>query len=242
MPSEIRFSPTELTGRSRGHIVELTDPRCSLHHAVVGPFLEMRAAALADGIDLQPLSSFRDFDRQLSIWQGKHRGERELLAADGSKLNPADLDDQARVEAILVWSALPGASRHHWGTDMDVIDLNALPAGYRPQLVVGEYGPGGVFARLDDWLDTNAAAHGFYRPYETWRGGVQPEPWHLSYAPVADIAMSLFKVDQLRAALADVDLDARGVVERMLPDIFERYVRNVDAPPAAALTSVTRLA
>ncbi len=34
-----------------------------------------------------------------------------------------------RVAAILVWSALPGASRHHWGTDCDVIDAAALPPG-----------------------------------------------------------------------------------------------------------------
>ena len=35
----------------------------------------------------------------------------------------------ARIDAILCWSALPGGSRHHWGTDCDVIDAAALPAG-----------------------------------------------------------------------------------------------------------------
>ena len=103
-----------------------------------------------------------------------------------------------------------------------------------------EFAADGVFARLDAWLSRNAAGHGFFRPYSTWRGGVQPEPWHLSHAAVAGVALHAFSVEVLRAALADVNLDARGVVEPMLPDIFERYVRNVDVPPAGTTTSPTR--
>ena len=63
----------ELTGRSRGHVVELDLPRCTLHRDVVLPFLALRGAALADGIDLVPASSFRDFERQRSIWNANHR-------------------------------------------------------------------------------------------------------------------------------------------------------------------------
>jgi LAS superfamily LD-carboxypeptidase LdcB len=240
MAEAVHFSPQELTGRSRGHIVDLPDPRCSLHHAVVQPFLRLRAAAGAAGMDLVPVSSFRDFQRQLAIWNGKHRGERELRATDGSLLDARVLDDDSRVAAILHWSALPGASRHHWGTDMDVIDANAVPSGYRPRFVTEEYAPGGVFAALDRWLAGNAAAYGFYRPYTTWRGGVQPEPWHLSYAPVADRALAAFSIDTLRAALDGADIEARAAVERVLPTIVERYVRNVDLLPEGASTSATR--
>jgi LAS superfamily LD-carboxypeptidase LdcB len=240
MAEVIHFSPQELTGRSRGHIVDVPDPRCSLHHAVVRPFLRLRAAASAAGIDLVPVSSFRDFERQLAIWNGKHRGERELRAVDGSLLDARALDDDARVAAILHWSALPGASRHHWGTDLDVIDANAVPAGYRPQFVTQEYTGDGVFAGLDQWLARNAAEHGFYRPYTTWRGGVQPEPWHLSYAPVADCALAAFTIETLRGALDAADIEARAAVERILPAIVERYVRNVDTLPQGAATSATR--
>jgi LAS superfamily LD-carboxypeptidase LdcB len=242
MTEEGSFTPEELTGRSSGHIVELAEPPCRLHRNVVQPFLQLRSAAAAAGIDLVPLSSFRDFDRQLAIWNGKHRGERTLLAADGSALDARAMDDEARVEAILHWSALPGTSRHHWGTDMDVVDANAIPPGYRPRLQSDEYGAGGVFARLDAWLATHAAEHGFYRPYATARGGVQPEPWHLSYAPLAALALEKFSVELLREALSGVELAARAVVERQLPAIVARYVRNIDAPPARATTSRTRLA
>jgi LAS superfamily LD-carboxypeptidase LdcB len=231
------FSPDELTGRARTHIVDLEDPRCALHHDVVEPLLAMRSAAAGEGIDLVPFSSFRDFDRQLAIWNGKARGERELRAADGSLLDARTLDEDACVAAILHWSALPGASRHHWGTDFDVIDAAAMPPGYRPQVIPEEYARGGVFARLSEWMHTHAAGFGFYRPYTTWRGGVQPEPWHWSHAAIARVALEQFSETVLRQALGRAGLAAHAAVERVLPEIVARYVRNVDPPPPEALVA-----
>lgn len=240
MESRYLFSPDELTGRSCGHIVDVAEPPCRLHNAVVAPFMSLREAAAADGIDLVPASSFRDFDRQLAIWNGKCRGERELRGPDGELLDPATLGDDALVEAILQWSALPGTSRHHWGTDFDVIDRAALPPGYRVQFVTEEFAPGGVFQRLNDWLDVHAAQFGFYRPYGAYRGGVQPEPWHLSYAPVAQDALAQFSVVVLQQALDASSLLARDAVAKRLPGIVERYVMNVDRLPTGGANPATR--
>jgi LAS superfamily LD-carboxypeptidase LdcB len=237
-----RFSPQELTGRSRGLIVDLDAPPCSLHHAVVEPFLALRSAAAADGIELLPVSSFRDFSRQLAIWNGKCRGERELRDASGALLDAGTLDEDTLVSTILLWSALPGASRHHWGTDFDVVDAAAMPEGYRPQLTTQEFAPGGVFERLEAWLAANAERHGFYRPYSSWRGGFQPEPWHLSHAAVAGQALRQFSVEVLRQALEEADIAARSAVLRRLPQIVEAYVMNVDAPPVGLVSRGTRLA
>lgn len=232
-----KFSPDELTGRVRSHIVEVASPRCSLHREVVEPFLAMRAAAAEEGLDLVPFSSFRDFDRQLAIWNAKARGERALRGEDGQLLDALQLDEEARVTAILCWSALPGASRHHWGTDFDVMDAAALPPNYRLQVVPEEYAPDGVFGRLNAWLDAHAAQFGFYRPYASWRGGVQPEPWHLSHAALAAAALQQVSIDVLREALAAVELEGRATVQRRLPEILTRYVANVDPPPPLALSA-----
>src|SRR5512139_1154487 len=145
----------ELTGRARTHIVELEEPRCALHYEAVTSFLAMRDAATAAGVDLVAASSFRDFDRQLVLWNRKWRGERPLLDRSGRTIDPSTLDDAGKVDAILCWSAVPGGSRHHWGTDVDVIDAAALPPGYQVQLVPAEYAPDGVFARLAAWLESN---------------------------------------------------------------------------------------
>ncbi len=60
------------------------------------------------------------------------------------------------------------------------------------------------------------------------RGGVRPEPWHLSYAPLAQLALSAFTIDGLREALQTEGIDALEEVGERLPRIVERYVMNVE--------------
>ncbi len=223
----------ELTGRARTHIVDLESPRCALHYAAATSFLAMRDAAAAAGIDLAVASGFRDFDRQLQLWNAKWRGDRPLLDRAGRPLDPASLDDAARIDAILCWSALPGGSRHHWGSDCDVFDAAALPEGYRIQLVPEEYAPGGVFERLTPWLDANMQRFGFYRPYASPGGGTGVEPWHLSYWPVAREALECLTLPVLRRAVAGSDLLGKAQVLERLPEIYTRFILAVDAPPAA---------
>jgi len=231
------FTLEQVTGRTREHLVELSDPRCSLHRDVAGSYLAMRAAAAADGIDLAAFSSFRDFDRQLAIWNGKFRGERPMQDRAGKTLEPLALTPADRVTAILWWSALPGASRHHWGTDFDVMDPGMLPAGYRLQVIPSEYGPGGPFERLTSWLDEHMHGFGFFRPYSTDRGGVRPEPWHLSHAPVAARAQEALSLDGLREVLSGAEIEGKEYVLEALTENFASYVVNVDTPPGVALLS-----
>jgi LAS superfamily LD-carboxypeptidase LdcB len=197
---------------------------------VAGPAADLRAAAAAAGIDLAIVSSFRDFDRQVGIWNAKFRGERPLLDRRGQALNAANLDESARIDAILLWSALPGASRHHWGTDIDVVDRAAVPADYRPQLTVDEFTGDGPFAPLNEWLAANLAHHGFFRPYTTDLGGVHPEPWHLSYAPVAREALESLTLEVLSEAIEHSDLLGREQVLARLATIYSQYVMAIDSP------------
>jgi LAS superfamily LD-carboxypeptidase LdcB len=222
----------ELTGRARTHIAAVAEPECLLHGDVVAPFLNLRHAAKADGIDLQPVSSFRDFGRQLQIWNGKFSGERPIYDAHGSKLDGAALPPLERIRAILLWSALPGASRHHWGTDVDVIDRNALPAGNqdRDWLTREEFAPSGRFAPLDRWLAARASRFGFFRPFQGMRSGVQPEPWHLSFAPIAEMARRDLKPKVLQAAIEVSPLLGKEAVLMHIDELHARYVATVDLP------------
>jgi len=232
-----KFTSDQLTGRTRSHLAELAEPPCTLHREVVSAFLTLRAAAAIDGIDLVAFSGFRDFDRQLAIWNGKFRGERPMQDRAGRPLDVTRLTPAERVEAILWWSALPGTSRHHWGTDFDVVDAAAKPAGYKLQVIPSEYLAGGPFHRLTTWLDAHMEAFGFFRPYATDRGGVSPEPWHLSYAPVAAAAAAQFNLAALREVLASADIEGKPEVLAALERNYSNYVVNVDAPPEAALLS-----
>lgn len=220
----------ELTGRARSHIVDLTEPPCSLHAGAVEAYVALRGAAALAGLDLVPVSSYRDFEHQVRIWNAKFRGERPMYDALGLPLDAASLDEAERVTAILLWSALPGASRHHWGTEIDVIDRAALGPHVQPQLLPAEFEPGGPFAPLNDWLDAHMAEFGFFRPYRTDRGGVRPEPWHLSYAPVAVPALDELTPAVLGEALAASSVLGRDIVLARLPDLHRRFVQGVDAP------------
>ena len=220
----------ELTGQARTHVASVQNPDCVLHEHVVRPFLNLRNAALADGFDLSPVSSFREFDRQLKIWNGKFSGERPMLDASGRSIDAHSLSASERVAAILQWSALPGASRHHWGTDLDLIDRNATPANYRPQLTPEEFAPAGPYARLGQWLDANAARFGFFRPFRGVLSGVQPEPWHYSFAPVAENARRDLTPEVLRSALASAALLGKQQVLAQLDELHARFVTSIDWP------------
>ncbi|HEY3849903.1 MAG TPA: M15 family metallopeptidase [Steroidobacteraceae bacterium] len=224
------MTPAELTGRARTHIVDVADPSGALHVHAVAAFMQLRRAAAADGFDLVPVSAFRDFARQLAIWNRKWSGEVPLNDPAGNVLDSARLSEAERVDAILYWSALPGASRHHWGTDLDLIDRRALAPGYRVQLVAAEYAPLGPFARLAEWLEANASRFGFFRPFRGVLSGVQAEPWHFSFAPVAEPARRGLTAGLLREALERSDLAGKEAVLPRVEEIHARYVASIDWP------------
>lgn len=219
-----------MTGQVRTHIEVLPEPECALHAHVVAPFLSLRRAALADGFELTPQSSFRDFSRQLTIWNGKFSGQRPMVDASGQPLDVSLLSPVQRVEAILSWSALPGASRHHWGTDVDLIDARATPSGYLVQLTPEEFAAGGPFAPLGKWLEANAARFGFFRPFRGVLSGVRPEPWHFSFAPVAENARRSLSPAVLNRAIAAAPLLGKEAVLARLDELHARYVASIDWP------------
>lgn len=224
------MTPAELTGRARTHIVDVADPACALHEYAAAPFLNLRRAASEERFDLVAASSYRDFARQLAIWNAKFDGTSPLYDASGRPLDAARLAPPERVDAILLWSALPGASRHHWGTDVDLIDRAAVAPGYRVQLNEAEFTPPGPFARLAQWLESNASRFGFFRPYRGALSGVQPEPWHFSFAPAAESARRALNPAVLREALAGANLSGREYVLERLDELHARYVAAIDWP------------
>lgn len=228
------LTPDVLTGRTDAHLCAAADTErlgVRVNRAVVAPFLELQAAAREAGFDLQILSGFRSFDDQLSIWNRKVTGKRAVLDSNAVPLDISQLTAEQLVFAILRWSALPGASRHHWGTDLDVYDRAAQPEGYEIELIPAEVDPGGMFGPLHAWLDERIAAgtaFGFVRPYDRDRGGVAPERWHLSCGPVAEDHLRQLTPDVLRDTVAVADLQLRDVVLAHLDRIYERYVINVN--------------
>ena len=149
------------------------------------------------------------------------------------------------VFAILRWSALPGGSRHHWGTDFDVIDAAAVPEDFRVQLTPEEVADRGVFGPFHCWLDERIAegkSYGLFRPYAVDRGGVAPERWHLSYAPRArefqDLLTEQALLEKILSCEQTQGLTLTECICDQMPEIFPRFIA---VPDVAYPTNITRL-
>lgn len=213
-------------GQSEQHLTERADGH-KLQSRVSDAFDAMQSDAARDGVDIQIVSSFRGFERQLAIWQQKWLGNRPLFSLDGKRLDTAALSDRDKLHAILTWSALPGGSRHHWGTDLDVYDKATVDkTGHDFALVPEEYNHGGPCFALNSWLSSHAHRYGFYRPYATYSGGVAPEAWHLSYEPLATEIIGQLDINLLRKAIQKAEIGGKDVILLDLPALFSRYTLN----------------
>ncbi|MBK8081994.1 MAG: M15 family metallopeptidase [Saprospiraceae bacterium] len=138
-------------------------------------YKKMYHAAKKDGVHLIIISATRNFDAQKKIWEDKWTGKRLL---EGGIHAQRDIPDpKKRALKILEYSSMPGTSRHHWGTDIDINALN------------NEYFEKGEGMKVITWLLKNSASYGFcmtYTKFDPQRTtGYQPEKWHWSYTPVS---------------------------------------------------------
>jgi zinc D-Ala-D-Ala carboxypeptidase len=143
-------------------------------------FQKMAAAAKKENINLIIISATRNFYSQKTIWENKWNGKTKV---EGKNLTTvADLNERAKM--ILLYSSMPGTSRHHWGTDMD---LNSLDNNYFKK---------GEGLKIYNWLVAHAAEFGFCQPYTSktsGRTGYEEEKWHWSYLPLAKEFLAEYK-------------------------------------------------
>lgn len=120
------------------------------------------------GVPFIVRSSTRSFSDQKNIWDAKW-----------DKLSAENIKGISAARRILRYSSMPGASRHHWGTEIDINELNnAYYSRGRGKIVF-------------DWMNKNAAEFGFCRPYTEGREkGYAEERWHWSYIPLSSIFLA----------------------------------------------------
>lgn len=222
----VNWTENLLLGLDEQDLVEFPSLDCRIHSLVAEPLASLQASAASAGFILKVASSYRSFDRQLLIWNNKARGLRPVLNDVGVALDLNDLSARDKVFAILRWSALPGASRHHWGTDIDVYDGSRIDTAYRLQLTVEETQGSGPFAEFHQWLSEELllGKSDFFRPYAEDHGGIAPEPWHLSYAPLATLFAQQLTPHLLRQKIEQTDLELKQTVLENLGEIYQRFV------------------
>ncbi len=172
------YSPEMLTGKGG---LQFYGKGYQLQKEAHKAFLRMKGAALDAGIAIEIVSSYRSYDRQKTIWTRKYNA----FTAQG-------MTPKEAITKIIEYSTIPGTSRHHWGTDMDIIQGGKSKP--RALLVEENYEKGGVYAKMKEWMDMHANSFGFYLVYtkEPKRCGFKYEPWHYTYKPLSKPMLNQF--------------------------------------------------
>jgi len=222
-------------GQSEINLVEIDG--AMIHRDCKPHWLALCDQAKQAGFDLAIASGYRSYQRQLSIWNDKAQGKRQVLDKHEQPVDMASLSDTEKLFTLLTWSALPGASRHHWGSEIDIYERSRLPRDYVLQLTLQETQPHGVMADFYDWLNKQFAFGGqqkvqssfcgFERPYfKNSQLDLAEEPWHLSCVSVASQFESMVDKDELyQFYQANTSLMLCDTVLNNFDEVYDRFIK-----------------
>jgi len=212
-------------GLSDSHLTDYQGSQ--IHAGILEDLKGLDASAKAAGFDFTIASAYLDFHRQKAIWNAKYSGKRPILDSQNQVIDIAGLTSEAIIEAILLFSAMPGTSRHHFGTDIDVYAKNCLSDGASLQLEPWEYEVDGPFYAFSCWLEENLHRFGFYKPYDKFRGGVAAEPWHISHFELANDMSSHLDIATIADVIAQHDVLGKNTIVHNIDTLYHRFVVNV---------------
>ena len=180
-----------------------------MQKAAYSSFKKMYDAALNEGIKLTIISATRTFYEQKRIWEGKWTGKVLYYGKNIATLYP---DSVERSKYVLKYSSMPGTSRHHWGTDVDINSLD--PSYFKTDIGKKTY----------NWLSINAHKYGFCQPYtlkdSSRISGYEEEKWHWSYLPISSLYLMKFKKD-----ISYNDIKGfSGCETAFKADVIEKYI------------------
>jgi len=173
---------------------------------VADSLFSMVSAAKKEGIVFKVISASRNFDQQKAIWEKKWLARKSQF--------PNEL---ARAKNILLYSSMPGTSRHHWGTDFDLNSLD--PKYFQSSKGKTEY----------QWLLDNAERFGFYQPYnnDPQRTGYNEEKWHWSFFPFGDLFTQAYEQNIQYNDISPF----KGCNLAQGLNIIQEYVLGIQPPP-----------
>lgn len=203
-----QLSYDELIGK--GH-PKLYGDGFKLRKEAYDAFLKMKAEAAKEGITIQVVSSYRNFDHQNRIWTNKY-----------NKFTNQGLSPKQAIEKIIEYSTIPGTSRHHWATDLDIIDGNVK----QPKNVLNaeHFHGNGAFCKLKEWMDKHSESFGFYLVYTDNgnRKGFKYEPWHYSYKPLSEQFLKDYQKIDLLQLIKNENLSGS---EHFTEEFLKKYIQ-----------------
>ena len=233
VPDPTRF----LTGESNGEeLVRVLD-------TVAGPFKAMADYYARTWYPAKIGTSRPDISPRLTnVSQYRSFWDQAAIVVNTLRIKPTSSDDELRAafRQSLTTRSVPGFSRHHWGTEIDVVAADS-----------SAWRRGGYLSPLWPFVHEEAPKFGFYTPFregffpEPTKAHYNDEPWHLSYFPEArglrerwlsevDVPSLLIRVATALSPGLGISRDriAAVLVTLDLPS----YQENVARPPMEART------
>jgi zinc D-Ala-D-Ala carboxypeptidase len=169
---------------------------------VLDSFIKMTQTAEKEGVSFKIVSGTRNFDEQKRIWERKWKRNNTS-------------DSKSNALQILKYSSMPSTSRHHWGTDIDLNNLN------------NSYFEKGKGLKEYNWLINNANKFGFFQPYtskDSGRTGYNEEKWHWSFKPLSSHYLNVYK-DSI--SYKDINGFVGSDVAKDI-DVIKNYVNGIE--------------
>lgn len=197
-------TPETLIGLEDAHLLKVDEHLYAVREAWEA-LSEMKRDAERDGVILRVVSAFRSFDRQKEIWNSKVKSY--ILKS---------YPEREAVYEVLRFTAFPGTSRHHWGTDFDIAGEEDTPDPLKNE----HFMEGGIYHETYKWLSKNGEKFGFYQVYILDTQYPSPEMWHWSYAPIAREMLKLY-IEEVKPSM----LKGRGVIgEEIILSDWDKYI------------------
>ena len=205
--SQETYSENDLTGRQNDGTINKYK---NLQKEVYIAYLKMKEAAEKDSVFIEIASGYRSFERQKLIWNTKYQ-----------KFLKQGLTPSLAVQKIIEYSTIPGTSRHHWGTDIDIYDYKAK----KVSSILNEenYIKGGVYEKLKIWMDENSEKFGFTLVYSNKAGrkGFKYEPWHYSYKQISKPMLRSFLKLDIVSFLNAQNINGKEILTN---NFFKKYI------------------
>jgi hypothetical protein len=190
------------------------------------------------GIQMEVASGYRSFEQQANIWNEKVEGKRVLLDCDEvTALDVKHMQAEEILEKILLFSSIPGTSRHHWGTDVDFFDLNYYQKHSKKLLLINrEYEAGGpsgpMIKKFCEWEENKAQNDTlpFFRPFlndrqdkVARRAGPQREEWHISHRKLSSFCERNYTLDLFKLNLQTGQFHLSDLIAKDPEFYFRRF-------------------
>ncbi len=175
-------------------------------------FLRLRKKILEESsIKIQLISGYRSYKDQEKIWQWKLKNL-----------------PSSSIHEILSFSAIPGFSRHHWGTEID-IGVEGIP---HYEAITPEFFMTPLGKKLFSLLQKYAPLYGFCFPYlhppskrnpHLYTYGHEEEKWHLSYKKIS--TRFFYQMKGILSKISPKNLPQ----EEKLQKVYKEYFLNISS-------------